>query len=161
MTTLELLSYWSWKLLHSLLIKQKDVFSKQKCWSFTLMVGTLVLILPSINYGQYSKLFSHFLFQVLASEFPQYSSYIKTGEDKYKLYGFCLASSQLLIPFPILGWIENHPTLPSVDYTVIPEPRPSRRTPSLLYLEMALKSQNTYVSPTQGPSFLHKNTLHY
>ena len=64
MTTLELLSYWSWKLLHSLLIKQKDVFSKQKCWSFTLMVGTLVLILSSINYGQYSKLFSLFLFQV-------------------------------------------------------------------------------------------------
>lgn len=30
-------------------------------------------------------------FKSLASDFPQYSSYIKTGEDKHKIYAFCLA----------------------------------------------------------------------
>lgn len=96
--------------------------------------------------------FLFFLFKSLASDFPQYSSYIKTGENKHKIYGF-LFGFLLHSCSPFLYWAElKIIPLSQVLITVIPEPRPSGEHPSLLYLEMALKSQNTYVSPTQGPA---------
>lgn len=101
----------------TLLIKQKyTMFSEQKRMS--LANDVIPLLLSSVNYGQYLRLFAPFLFHIPDIWIPLLTFTLKNrwvcpilNTKKFTFFSL-LSSSQMLTPFPILGWIRYHPTPP-------------------------------------------------